>query len=75
MSGKKKPGATTIEAGEAATYRTLRGISWPKQGGGWHDVEAGEVRSDLPAEHIADWMECGAIEPVETGGGAAEEAR
>lgn len=57
-----------------AEYTVLRGISW-RVPDGWVDVEAGEIRSDLPTEHIAGWIDCGAIEPKDTSGEpAAEEA-
>jgi hypothetical protein len=53
--------------GKPAGYRAIRGISWPKESGkGWHDVEPGKIRSDLPKEHIAEWIRIGAIEPVDT---------
>jgi len=48
-------------------YVVLRGISW-RDGDGWVNVEAGEVRSDIPAEHVAGFLECGAIEPKEEEG-------
>lgn len=48
-----------------AGYRVLRGISWPDGKGGWVNVEAGKVRSDLPTEHVAGWIDIGAIEPAD----------
>jgi hypothetical protein len=57
------------EKRKAGSYRVLRGISWAKEGGGWHDVEASKKpRKDLPAEHIAEWIAIGAIEPADTDG-------
>jgi len=48
-------------------YRVLRGVSWPKEGGGWHNVDPDpkKVRTDLPTEHVAEWLEIGAIEPAD----------
>jgi hypothetical protein len=52
----------TKRKAKAGEYVIRRGISWPEGA-----AEAGEVRSDLPPEHVADWIECGAIEPAEEG--------
>lgn len=57
MSGKRR-----VKAG---AYRVLRGISW-RAGEGWVNVEASDKpRTDIPPEHVAGFIECGAIEPVE----------
>jgi hypothetical protein len=49
----------------AGTYRVLRGISW-RDGDGFVNVEASDKpRTDLPVEHVAGWIEIGAIEPVD----------
>lgn len=57
-------------------YRVLRGINWPdgtNDPGGEKRAEEGEVRSDLPAEHVAQWIDIGAIEPADMSGAPAAE--
>jgi hypothetical protein len=48
-------------------YYVRRGISWPADKGGWHNVEpSNKVHHDLPKDHLADWLSVGAIEPEDT---------
>lgn len=56
----------TRRKAEAGSYRVLRGISW-RDGDGWKNVEADpkKARTDLPVEHVAGWIEIGAIEPAD----------
>jgi len=60
---------------QAEGYRVLRGINWPAAAdeGGEKRAEEGEVRTDLPAEHIAQWIDVGAIEPADMSGTPAAE--
>jgi hypothetical protein len=51
----------------AGSYRILRGVSWPDGKGGYHHAEpSNKTRKDLPTEYVADWLDVGAIEPVDS---------
>lgn len=77
MSGRKKAdaseSASALPGTAPAVYRVLRGISWPDGKSGWVNVQAGELRQDLPTEYVAEWIGIGAIEPLDTSGEPAAE--
>lgn len=52
-------------AKDKGRYRVIRGISWPDGKGGWLNVDEGKLRSDLPSEHVEEWIRIGAIEPAD----------
>lgn len=56
-----------------AGYRVRRGINWPDGQGGEIRAEPDEVRTDIPAEHVAGLIENGAIEPADLSGDPAAE--
>lgn len=60
--------STRLRRQASVEYRVIVGFNWPDGAGGEHRAEAGQVRTDIPADYIAGLIEQGAIEAADLSG-------